>query len=248
MTARQPAMLVWVLLACTTAWLPTVLTRILMQSDRFVAFADSNRITYFTSFFIFQISLVCGVALFLGCRYKSALWTPQPDFKKILFPVAILTPLFALHCSTIISVFPTLLELANVSKTQAGREMIAIVHQKIWGGLAYGPSPTGVVCFFWLTIIFPVVEETLFSGFLANRLAARFGTCAALLFTPLLFTVGHVPQYGPGINVIHLYLAGLTYVAIRFQSGSLILSVISHMLVNAVIMVPKLWIAMIRFS
>jgi membrane protease YdiL (CAAX protease family) len=125
--------------------------------------------------------------------------------------------------------------------------LVAIVHQKIWGGLPYGPSPTGVVCFFWLTIIFPVLEETLFSGFLANRLAARFGTCAALLVTALLFTVGHVPVYGLGINALHLFFAGLTYVAIRFQSGSLILSVISHMFINAVIMLPKLWIAMIRF-
>ena len=200
-------------------------------------------------FFLFQVALLCGIGWVLGTRYRTALWQPQPRWSvRWLGALVIIAPLLAYYLSTLLPRIDAFIFFWKFSHMDEVRRVIAELHGKAWGRLGSGESVIDVIRIATLSLIMaPVVEETLFTGLLTNRLTRRFGVTAALLVTPFAFVAGHMFLVSFGLDAILLFFAGLSYVAVRMYTGSLIASVVCHAVVNAVIIAPKLVIAFLYF-
>lgn len=76
----------------------------------------------------------------------------------------------------------------------------------------------------------PIVEETFFRGFLFGGLRGRWGPFAAALATGFLFALAHIDPlvYVPFTAVGMIFAWGYVY------SGSILASVIAHLLFNAI--------------
>ena len=99
-----------------------------------------------------------------------------------------------------------------------------------------------------MTFVAPVLEETLFTGFLLNAIARPYGFVAAALGVSLCFTFSHTFKFGVGVILIPLAVASLTYSVIRIWCGSLLLAVLAHCTINGVIFIPKWVVATIYFT
>jgi membrane protease YdiL (CAAX protease family) len=128
------------------------------------------------------------------------------------------------------------------------RDYIALLFSREWQPVADGPTPTDLAYASIMTLVAPVLEETLFTGFLLNAIAKPHGFVAAALGVSLCFTFVHAFKIGVGVFLIPLALAGLTYAVIRIWCGSLLLAVLAHCTINVVIFIPKWVIATIYFS
>ena len=221
-SADQPRIWVWFLLLFVPNWLPQLLNQGLMLWPSFTRAVADHHASYFLIFFGVQMSLICGAILFLTRNYASALWSPPaPSGSHSFKSLVILVPLLLFHLSNWLLIFPLIMVPPSIPKSNELSQTLASMHDEIWGRLAYGASLTGVVCESISSFVAPVLEEMLFSGLLANRLAKSFGLTVAVLGAPVCFALVHVVQFGIGPHLIPLFLAGLTYTVIRFYSGSL---------------------------
>ncbi len=85
-------------------------------------------------------------------------------------------------------------------------------------------------------VLFPVVEETLFRGFLYTGLAQSWGPILAGIVTTLLFVVVHMPkvlEYWPALLAVSLI--GSLSVLIRIRAGSLAPGIAMHCTYNGVL-------------
>ncbi|MGI8526362.1 MAG: CPBP family intramembrane glutamic endopeptidase [Pseudolabrys sp.] len=88
---------------------------------------------------------------------------------------------------------------------------------------------------FWLSALFisPLMEEMLFRGFLFRGWSAsRLGPAVTIIVTSLLFALVHVQYTWHGMAVVGLI--GLSFALARWQSGSIVPSLIAHCAGNAV--------------
>ena len=245
-SADQPRIWVWFLLLFVPNWLPRLLNQGLMLWPSFRHVVADHHTANFLVFFVVQMSVTCGAILFLSKNYASALWSPPPPSRSHSFrSLVILVPLLLFHLSLSILL---IMALPSIAKSQELSQTLASMHNAIWSGLAYGASLIGVVCETLTSFVSPALEEMLFSGLLANRLAKSFGVSVAVLGTPVCFALIHVVQFGIGPHLIPLFFAGLTYTTIRFRSGSLRMAVFSHLAINFVIFVPKWAVAVMYFG
>ncbi len=218
-----------------------------MQEHGFSTFVSEHDAVYRLTFFFVQSGLVCGAILVVGTRYKSALWTPQPSWKRsIAISVLIALPMFLYHLSSSVSAIQGVTAISSLGNE--GRDAIASVYDEAWNRLAYGSSAAGVVCSSVLSFVAPVLEEIVFTGFVVNLIAKPCGFVAAVVGAPACFALMHVFQFGIGLHLIPLFLAGVTYASIRVCSGSLLLAVFGHWMINTVIFLPKWFIAVMHFS
>ena len=82
-------------------------------------------------------------------------------------------------------------------------------------------------------VLFPVVEETLFRGFLFTGLAQSWGPILAGMVTTVLFVVVHMPkvlEYWPGL--VAVILIGALTVVLRIRTGSLAPGITMHSTYN----------------
>jgi len=85
-------------------------------------------------------------------------------------------------------------------------------------------------------VLFPVVEETLFRGFLFTGLAQSWGSSVAGVLTTLAFVAVHMPkvlEYWPALLVVTLI--GILTVVIRIRTGSLAPGIAMHSTYNGVL-------------
>jgi membrane protease YdiL (CAAX protease family) len=97
---------------------------------------------------------------------------------------------------------------------------------------------SGVLVFLILALVVaaPVVEETMFRGFLLPSLAqSRLGPAGAILFTSIAWALLHA-QYQP-FYLIQIVVLGSLFGWLRLRSGSLTLTIFLHGIVNAVSLV-----------
>lgn len=246
-TAPQPRLVIVLLSLFVPGWLPTLLAHALMLWHDFSSFVSEHDIGYRLTFFFVQLSLMCGAILLVSKRYTSALWIPQPSWKRgIAISMLILLPLLLYHLSSSLSGIQGAISLSSLGDD--GRDALASVHDEAWNRLAYGSSVAGVVCSSALSFVAPALEEVVFTGFVVNMIAKPYGFAAAVVGAPVCFALAHVFQSGAGPQLIPLFLAGLTYASIRVCSGSLLLAVFGHWVINAVIFLPKWLIAVMHFS
>jgi hypothetical protein len=76
----------------------------------------------------------------------------------------------------------------------------------------------------------PVVEEVIFRGFLLPGLAPRIGAAGAMVLTSLGWSAMHM-QYEP-YYLLHIFVLGLALGWLRWRSGSTLLVIVLHALVN----------------
>ena len=127
-----------------------------------------------------------------------------------------------------------LLPLGDLSSWLTGRELVppAVVD-------AYKTarsSGTLVLLAIALVVAAPLMEELLFRGFLFPGYAAsRLGPWGAIVLTSAGWSVMHV-QY-EAFYLVHIFVLGCAFGWLRWRSGSTLLTVILHAIVNAVALV-----------
>ncbi len=94
---------------------------------------------------------------------------------------------------------------------------------------------------FALVIIAPLMEELLFRGFLFRGYAdSRLGAAGAILLTSVIWAVMHV-QYEI-FYIVQIVVLGCVFGWIRWRSGSTLLTIILHALVNLTALLQVAWI------
>jgi membrane protease YdiL (CAAX protease family) len=88
--------------------------------------------------------------------------------------------------------------------------------------------------FFILDVVLvgPLAEELLFRGYLLPRLAAQFGSSAAMIVSAMMFMLIH-PHYGPFMPMVFFY--GYVFAWARLRSGSIVPSYLLHLAVNGLV-------------
>ncbi|MDC7788901.1 CPBP family intramembrane metalloprotease [Rhodoplanes sp. TEM] len=115
----------------------------------------------------------------------------------------------------------------------------AAVHAGRPGRTAPGAGPVAVVLAWSSTVLLaPIVEESLFRGFLWRGIANRHGVAAALVLTSVVFAAFHWGYWmrGGGIDllsVVHYLVMGGVLGAFRLASGSTLVPMVAHGLANA---------------
>ncbi len=237
-SARQPGMLVILVLWCTPTLLLPEVAKLLMRWRPFADFCTDHGEAYLTTFFLLQTTLIISAVGVFSVRHASALWRPRPAFWWALatsialsLPVLLWQLFFAVRATTAF--------LGWLAPTDDLR--LQQVHEAFWASLEYGCSLEGVVYSSVVKMVGPILEEVVFTGFLANRIVARCGGLVAVIAVPLMFTLMHLPKFGLGLHLLSMLLAGATLICVRFLSGSLMLSVVMHLFLNAIVMLPR-WI------
>lgn len=100
--------------------------------------------------------------------------------------------------------------------------------------LAAGGTPLGFLLnSYGAWICAPIVEETVFRGFLWRGLAAsRLGNWGAWLLTSVFFVPSHIVDYARPVAFIPVAIAGLCLGLVRWRTGSSTACMITHCLYN----------------
>lgn len=94
---------------------------------------------------------------------------------------------------------------------------------------------------FALVVIAPLMEELLFRGFLFRGYAAsRLGVVGAILLTSVIWASMHI-QYDV-FYILQIVVLGCVFGWIRWRSGSTLLTIILHALVNLTALLQVAWI------
>lgn len=240
----------WLVLICfiVPGWLLTLLSVGLVRWPLFVAYASPHPIIYRAVFAIVQFGLMTGGIVYLSRKFRSALWYPPPStWRRSVAALACLLPILSYHLCIGLSSIRTIAELVAAPQQDIAMPLLVSLYQQSWGALAYGSSFDGVIFSSALSFVTPVLEEIVFSGFVANALVRRFGFTAAVLGTSVCFCFVHAVRFGIGMQLVPVLFAGMTYVIVRLVSGSLFLAVLAHCIVNAVVFLPK-WAVAIAYN
>jgi CAAX protease family protein len=106
-----------------------------------------------------------------------------------------------------------------------------------------GPSPieklfqdrgAAILLMLMAVLIAPVIEETIFRGYIYPALARRFGIPAGVIATGILFGMLHGPQLWPNAGQIALMVVvGMVFTAARAITGTVVASYLLHVSYNS---------------
>lgn len=247
-TSRQPDLLKLALLWLLPAQAPRLLTLALSPLSFFANWASAHPTAYLACFFLFQVLLAGWASIHSIKIFGPALYSKGGRFwSRRLLWLFLLLPLLHYHGRDISTFSDSLRRMAELAGPGQLEPAIHQLHERVWKTLAYGSSGLGVIYFSFFTLSAAFFEEAVFSGFVCNRIGTRMGWIAALLLTPLLFSLVHLPVMNKPTALLMLYAAGLTYTAIRLLSGSIFLAISAHVLINIYVMLPKWLLAWLHF-
>lgn len=96
--------------------------------------------------------------------------------------------------------------------------------------LVYATTPWGYVCFAIAVLLFaPVMEELFFRGIILQKLAVKKNIVAASLWSALIFALIHFR-----IDIISLFIFGLTLAILYLKTKQIIVPVICHFFYNLI--------------
>ncbi len=247
--APQAHILVVLVLFLIPVLLLRWLTQGLMSIDSFARVCASHPQTYRSVFFALQVVIILFLGVYFGCRYSTALRTPGAKISKRQLGLSglVLLPLVAWYLLNLPSFFFSLSMLMEMRAGPDRVEVIADLHERVWGQLAYGSSGQGIIFASVLSLVVPFYEEMFITGFVGNFVTKRAGLTAAIILIPCVFAAAHVPAFGFGKHLIGLLCAGACYMLIRVLTGSVRYSIAAHVVVNIVIFIPKWIIAVVHF-
>jgi membrane protease YdiL (CAAX protease family) len=165
------------------------------------------------------IAVIAVAARLRGCAFAEylALYRPtRADLIVGLVFIAILLP------------------LGDLSSWLTGRELVPQVVVEAYRSAR--SSGTLVLLAVALVIAAPLMEELLFRGFLfAGYAASRLGPWGAIVLTSVGWAVMHV-QYET-FHIVQIFILGCAFGWLRWRSGSTLLTVILHAIVNALALI-----------
>jgi membrane protease YdiL (CAAX protease family) len=247
-TSRQPDFLKLALLWLLPAQAPRLLTLALSPLSFFANWASTHPTAYLTCFFLPQVLLTGWATIHSLRSFGPALYSKGNRFwSRRLLWLFLALPLLQLYGRDISAFSDSLRQMAEVAGPGQLEPAIHELHERVWKVMAYGSSWLGVIYFSFFTLSVAFFEEAVFSGFVCNRIGTRMGWFAALLLTPLFFSLVHLPVMTKPSAFVLLYAAGLTYTAIRLMSGSIFLAISAHVLINIYVMLPKWLLAWLHF-
>jgi membrane protease YdiL (CAAX protease family) len=133
-----------------------------------------------------------------------------------------------------VGILPNLLQWAVTGKPVTAHQVAAYRN-----AIAAGWSNPGLVFAAWpWLLLVPLVEETVFRGFLWRSFVARLGHVGTLLATALLFTAIHYPQAimpNGTFNewpLIDHFIGGCALGAMRWRSGTSTVPIVMHAWLN----------------
>jgi len=248
--APQPHILLVLVLYLIPVILLRWCTLVLMHIPSFARVCAAHPQSYSAVYFSLQMAISLSLVIYFGRRYSTALHSAgaRVGKRQLRFAALVFLPLIAWYLFELPRFFMGLDWLMQLPRGPEWTAAIADVHEQVWGRLSYDPSLTGVIFTSVLSLVFPALEEIVFTGFLGNFIARRAGLAAALLVTPCVFAVAHIPGFGFGRHLIGLLCAGACFMLIRVLTGSVRYSIAAHVLLNVVIFVPKWIVAAVYFS
>jgi membrane protease YdiL (CAAX protease family) len=96
--------------------------------------------------------------------------------------------------------------------------------------------PTVMLLMGFGILVAPVVEETMFRGFLYPVIARRFGTAVGVVITGVLFGAMHAQQlWGGWGQIVLLILVGILLTWVRARTGTVAVSYLVHLGYNALL-------------
>lgn len=100
--------------------------------------------------------------------------------------------------------------------------------------LAAGGAPSRYLLKYYQAYLYaPIVEETVFRGFLWRGVAAsRLGNWGAWLVSSALFVASHTIDYADPVALIPVGISGLIFGLVRWRTGSTTACMITHSLYN----------------
>lgn len=145
------------------------------------------------------------------------------DFKKRISVKGIL-----IACAgTVISQFIQWL-LSCLSKTASGdSDIINSLHTPLWW-----------ILLIELFLISPILEEMLFQGILQKGIFQSFNPIVSIIFTSLLFALGH--GYSLSIGTLALFASGLAYAIVYQETGDIKMAILAHGLSNVIVVILDL--------
>ena len=240
-SAPQPRLAI-VLASLAVPYVPGLVAYGLRCWPRFWTFTANHNGAYYVGLLIAQMALALGVVVVLSMRYRSALWSDEClGCRQVVVALIILLPLLLFHLFHCLTQVHYIISLRPADAQ--GVQRLASFYQYEWDAVAAGTSPAAIACASIRTLAGPLLEEVVLTGLLMNAIARRYGIAAAVLVVPVCFTFGHVLNVGINGTLIVLFFAGITYAMVRVCSGSLLLAVLGHSMINAVIFIPKWLVA-----
>jgi len=244
----QPSLVKMVLLWLLPSQAPWFVTKCLFNWPMFYDWAAAQPQAYLSCFFLLQMTLMGWAVIHSFRNYGPALFTKGGQlWTRKLFSLLLLVPLLEFHSRNITTFSDSLVKMAELAGPGQMEVAIHELHENVWKGLAYGSSWLGVLYFSFFTVSISFCEEAVFSGFACNRLGSKWGWLTALVLSPLCFSVAHLPVTKTPSELMFLFWAGLTYTAIRLISGSVLLAITAHTLINIYVMLPKWVLAWLHF-
>lgn len=221
-------------------WALAAAFKVLSLWTLFANFSIDSFGLYQSTFFIIQTTLICFVVAFFSIKFTSAVWKPreQSNWRRIIICFSFLVPPLCWHLYRDFQLFNWLNNMSNTALTDQQLEQM---HNYFWVGTPFGSNLHGVFYTSVEMVAGPVFEEVIFTGFLVNLIGKKLGIVTAILTVPLIFTLVHILEQGFGMHLIPILICGFSFICIRLVSGNLLYSVISHMLMNTLFLLPA-WV------
>lgn len=128
-----------------------------------------------------------------------------------------------------------LLPAGDIVTAQSGRD---VVPEFMTGTFATAREAGPLFLFLYglsLVVMAPVSEEIIFRGFLFRGFVSRLGMIPAVIITSAIWSLLHV-QY-EWLYLAQIFVLGLVFGLLRQRSGSTILTIILHAIINGVALV-----------
>jgi membrane protease YdiL (CAAX protease family) len=96
--------------------------------------------------------------------------------------------------------------------------------------------PAAILFILMAILIAPVIEETIFRGFIYPVIARRFGVATGIIGTGVLFGILHAPQlWGGWGQIALLVIVGIVFTYARAVTGTVVASYLLHMSYNSLV-------------
>lgn len=87
-----------------------------------------------------------------------------------------------------------------------------------------------------VVIIVPIADELLFRGLMLRAWTASYGTVTAMLLTSIATALFHTWE---PFKLVHAFVMGILFASVVIWSRSVISSIMLHMLLNGLVLVPR---------
>ena len=252
--AEQPNIFLVLFIFITPAFILTQATRLLLLNKGITEYVSNNPIIYNLSFFLTQ-SLIMLIASFYFLRkYPTALYSKNSiaiirNLKKTIIIAAPLIIFYAYGCVKSVNATSSLAQVIGNHPNQFDdiKNIFIEINQKALGNLAYGATSLGIILSSISSFITPIFEEIIITGIAYNYISRFVKWHYAVVITAITFSMLHIIAFGFGLHIISLFFCSITYILTRIKTGHIAYSIISHLIINFIIFLPKWFLLAVTY-